>query len=226
MEVTFIKLPLYTIPFIDIPSLEHINYKWVDCSYFSIHEFYRIQPSLFSVYDSFDSNDDDLETKGLLFGRVLSEPPPKRGKEKAIKIKVVHRDFKKEDLPHLKYSPSNSPDGNWFYTKDGNYFILSAIKSTYDQVKHLEGIAMYGDITLRIRIVIELLKRNIRSGVISASDVDFNKIAFNIFRAEPSAKKMDDEDIQFGVDNWLQSMLSSPLFDEIPEEYREHLKEM
>jgi len=225
MEVTFVKLPLSTIPFIDIPSLEHINYKWIDCSYFSIYEFYRIQPSLLSVYDSFDSNNEDFETKDLLFGSVLSEPPPNRGKEKAIKTKVVHQNLNKEDLPHLKYSPNGDSNDNWFYTKDGNYFILSAIKSTYEQVKHLEGITMYGDITLRIRVVIELLKRNIRDGVISSSDVDFNKIAFDIFRAEPSAKKMDDEDIRFGVDNWLQSILSTPLFDEIPKEYRGRVRD-
>jgi hypothetical protein len=82
MEIHYIKLPLDTIPFKEIPSLEGFEYKYVYCSYFSLFEFMKMETCLFSVYNCFDTVDEDRiesEVGELLFGRVISEPPPKRG---------------------------------------------------------------------------------------------------------------------------------------------------
>ncbi len=159
-----------------------------------------------------------------MFGRVLAEEPTKRGKDKIVKLEQTDLQIKKTELPHLNYSNSEEPTGNWFFVQDGNYYIFSAIRSTYEKVKHLEGISVYADMTLRLRIVIELLKRNVRDEKVSLTDAQFKEIAFKVFKAEPSAKKVNDSEILQGIDNWLPSMLMTPLFEEIPENYREQVR--
>ncbi len=182
--------------------------------------------NILSVYDSFDVLDGtQVDEFKLLFGRVISEGLSKRGIDKIVKFNSIKRDINKDDLPHLKYSNNNEIGGNWFYVKEGDYFIFSAIKSDFEKVCHLEGIGIYGDIILRLRVVIELLKRNISRGIISLSEQDFNNIGFKVLRSEPSTRKISDEDIQNGLNNWLPSMLLIPLFEEIPVAYREKVKD-
>jgi hypothetical protein len=222
MDINYIKLPLNTIPFREIPSLERFDYDHINCSYFSLKTFMRLDYFLFSVYNTFGDTDiNNLDKEKLLFGRVICEMPTKRGVNKVIAIKTSEEEISKRDLPNLKYSNNNQIDGNWFYVKDGEYFALSGIKSKFTNVKHLEGISIYGDVILRLRIVIELLKKNVKNGLIALSDEQFNEIAFKVFRSEPSMRKISDEDIQYGIDNWLPSMLIIPLYDEIPAEFRE-----
>jgi hypothetical protein len=224
MDIHYIKLPLNTIPFSEIPSLEKIDYNHVCCSYFSLKSFMGLDYCLLSVYNAFENTDvDKINESNLLFGRVISEVPSKRGVNKVIQIKTITKNVEKDDLPHLKYSNTKQIDGNWFYVKDGNYFVLSGIKSSFANVKHLEGIAIYGEIILRLRIVIELLKENIKSKLIVLSKKQFNEIAFRVLRSEPSTKKISDEDIRYGIDNWLPSMLMVPLYNEIPNEFKERV---
>ncbi|TBO44318.1 hypothetical protein [Pedobacter kyonggii] len=224
MEVHYIKLPLNTIPFEEIPSLENISYNYVNCSYFSLKTFMGVDYILFSVYDIFTDIDvNEIDESNLLFGRVISETPTKRGINKVVSVKSIKKEITKSDLPNLKYSNNNQIEGNWFYVKDGDYFALSGIKSSFAKVKHLEGISIYGDTILRLRIVIELLKKNIKRKLIIISDKQFNQIAFKVLRSEPSMKKISDEDIQYGVDNWLPSMLMTPLYNEIPDEFKERV---
>ncbi|MCY1517991.1 hypothetical protein D9M68_526950 [compost metagenome] len=227
MDIHYIKLPIHTIPFEEIPSLQSITYSYIYCSYFSLKPFKGLDYYLLSVYDAFDLNHKDLiEDNKLLFGRVISEEPSKRGIDKVIKIKTDKKQISSEDLPHLKYSNNNQLNGNWFYMKNGDYFAFSAIKSSFDKVSHLEGIAIYGDIILRLRIVIELLKKNIRKGLVVLSEKELNNIGFKVLRSEPTTKKISDEDIQNGLNNWLPSMLTIPIFDEIPDEYKERVKSL
>lgn len=227
MDINYIKLPLTTIPFNDIPSLENISYSYVYCSYLSLKSFKNLDYYLLSVYDLFDSsiNVSDIDEENLLFGRVISEEPAKKGINKVLHLKTISRNIDISYLPHLKYSNNKQIDGNWFYVKDGDYFALSSIKSSFEKVGHLEGIAIYGEIILRLRIVIELLKKNIKQGLIVLSEKQLNNIAFKVLRSEPSTKKMSDEDIQYGVNNWLPSMLMIPLFNEIPDIYKERVKD-
>ncbi|TCD05836.1 hypothetical protein EZ449_15335 [Pedobacter frigidisoli] len=226
MDVHYFKLPLGNIPFKEITSLEDINYTYVYCSYFSLKPFKGLDYYLLSVYNVFEPTDiGEIDDGNLLFGRVISEEPSKRGVNKVIQVKTEKRAVDEKDLPHLKYSNSKHTDGNWFYVKDGDYFAFSGIESSFDKVAHLEGISIYGEIILRLRIVIELLKKNIKKGLAEISVKEFNEIAFNILRSEPSTKKISDEDIQYGVNNWLPSMLMMPLFEEVPDIHKERVKD-
>lgn len=228
MEISYFKVPMSNIPFKEILSLENLNYKYIYCSYFPLKDFKCLDYYMLSVYDSFDEIliESDIEQQKLLFGSVVSEWPILRGSDKAIKVKSIQRVIDKKNLPHLKYSNNDLPDGNWFYMKDGDYFLISGIKSSFSAVNHLEGIAIYADNILRLRVVVELLKRNIRNNKVSLSESDFKEIGFKVLRSESSTKKIDDEDIRDAVNNWLPSMLSMPLLDEIPKEYRGRVKEI
>lgn len=225
MEINYIKLPLTSIPFEEIPSLEKVDYQYVCCSYFSLSTFMNLDYYLLSVYDAFNSNDlEEIAETKLLFGRVISEAPSKRGVNKVAKVGNIEKDIQSKDLPYLKYSNNKQIDGNWFYVKEGKYFAFSAHKSNYEQVYHLEGISLYGDIILRLRVVVELLKRNIKKGLLTLTEKQFKDIAFKVLRSESSTKKLSDEEIQNGVNNWIPSMLMIPLFEEIPEELKERIK--
>jgi hypothetical protein len=111
--------------------------------------------------------------------------------------------------------------GKWFYVEKGDYYIFSAIKSTHDNVKHLEGIGIYGDMVIRLRVVIELLKQNMKNGSVILLEKDLYNISFKVLRSENSMKKLSDDDIQNSVNNWLPSMLMIPLYEDISFEKRE-----
>ena len=113
------------------------------------------------------------------------------------------------------------PDGNWFYTKEGNYFIFSLIESTYQSVRHLESISIYGDSVLRLWIVVELLKMNIKKGIVDLSLTEFKDIAFRVLKSDFNSKRVINVDILGRVENWLPLMLNTPLFEDIPNEIRE-----
>lgn len=221
MKETYIELPLSSVPFSEIELLKDFKLESINCSYILLKEFNGLDKCLISVFSPFKKDGRENE---LMFGRVLSEIPQKRGVAKVSKIKEIDRDIKKEDLPHLKYSNnSDKHTGNWFYTKDGNYFIFSTIKSTYENVKHLEGISVYADNILRLRIVIELLKDKMNERQKELSLNECFEIAFKVLRSEPLTKRLSDEDILEGVSNWLPSMLDVPRFQDIPIAYRERV---
>lgn len=223
MKELYIKLPLSSIPFSEIKLLKDFKMENIDCSYILLNEFNGTDKCLISVFSPFQKNTMD---KGLMFSRVLSEIPQKRGVAKVSKIKERDCDIKKEDLPHLKYSNNGDKNtGNWFYTKDGDYFIFSTIKSEYEKVRHLEGISVYADNILRLRIVIELLKNILSERQEELSLADFKIISFKVLRSDPLTKRLSNEDILEGVSNWLPSMLDVPRFEEISEKYKEKVKD-
>lgn len=222
MKEIYIKLPLSNIPFSEIGPLEDFSFDYIDCSYILLKEFNGTDKCLITVFSPVQNDDGEKE---MMFGRVHAEVPQLRGAAKVLKIKEIAVDINKDDLPHLKYSNNGDKNtGNWFYTKNGDYFIFSTIKSEYEKVKHLEGIAVYADNILRLRIVVELLKNKISKGL-RLSHEDFKKIAFKVLRSDPLTKRLSDQDIQEGVGNWLPSMLDTPRFDEIPLSYRERAKD-
>lgn len=224
MKEIHIKLPLSSVPFSEIELLKEIKLENIDCSYFLLKEFNGSDKCLVSVFSPFQ--EDNNERKKMMFGRVLSEVPQMRGSAKVLKTNEVTLNIKKEDLPHLKYSNNGDKNiGNWFYTKNGDYFIFSTIRSEYEKVKHLEGISVYADNILRLRIVIELLKDKIEESHKKLSLEDFKIIAFKVLRADPLTKRLSDADISEGVLNWLPSMLDIPRFEDISPSYRERVKD-
>lgn len=222
-EIRYYQLPLTTIPFSKIPSLENIEFKTVVCS-----EFYYPDKDgawLISVFNAFDYNKNDLlylQKLPLLYGTVLSQTLPKRGVNKCVLINKGIQKLEFSDLPHLRYTSKveDSPEGNWFYTKDGKYYIFAAIETEYEKAKHLESLAIYGDWVLRLRIVMELLKKNIKDGKITLTIDQIKKIAFEVLKNEPSLNRLNDEEIMDGVNNWVPPMMFTPLIEDIPENIR------
>lgn len=219
----YYKLPLDSIPFKEIPSLEEVVSEFVYCSLFSLIDFTRLDLNLLRVYDLFDKdvkNLDEIQSNELLFGEVVSDRLPLRGKGKCIKLGSIEEAISPESLPDLKYNSSD----NWFYMKEGNYVVLSGIRSEFEKVNHLERIAIYGENIIRLRIVIELLKKNVKRGLLTLSVEEYKEIGFKALRADPSMVRANDRLIMDGIDNWVPSMLTTPLYEDIPKQYRGKIK--
>lgn len=222
MKEKYIKLPLKEIPFSTIDLLKDISLEYINCSYIPLRQFNNTDICLMSVYSPFYKN--SVEEKHLMFGRILTDVPYKRGLMRAIQVCEEEINIKKEELPHLKFSNNSNPiSGNWFYTKDGDYFMFSGVKSTYQQVRHLEEMAVYGDNIVRLRVVIELLKSRMKDREIKLSLDELKLISFEVLRSNPTTKRISDIDIMYGVENWLPGMMDIPTIEEIPIMYRERV---
>jgi hypothetical protein len=222
---TYYKLPVSNIPFNEIPSLELISHDYIYCSSFPLIGFMGLDFYLISVYNAFDNQIVDLSElsdKELLFGKVVSEKLPTRGKYNCLKINSVEQEVSATTLPDFKYSPGNtySSGGKWFYMKEGNYVILSGIKSEFERVKHLEGISIYGENIIRLRIVMELLKKNVKQGKLKLSIEDYKNIAYKVLRSDPALSRADEGMLKDGVNNWVSPILSTPLYEDIPKNIR------
>jgi hypothetical protein len=78
----------------------------------------------------------------------------------------------------MKYSnvnrpPDDDPGRNWFYMNKGEYLIMRAKRSEFSKVAHLEDITL--QTTIALRIVIELLKRNVKKGLVRLTEQDSKK---------------------------------------------------
>lgn len=187
--------------------------------------------SLISVFNFFETDNDleDLKNKDLLFGEVVSENLALKGKVKSIPIGTLQKSIDEQDFPHLKYCSKqsfevNDSSGNWFYVDGGKYFVISGIESEYEKVKHLESITMYSDSLIRLRIVIELLKKNVKEGLISITIDQYKEIAYRVFKNDPSLRGKD-ELLRSAANKRVPSMLSIPLYEDIPVIYRGRVKE-
>jgi len=225
IEKKIYKLPLFNIPFSDIKSLESFKHKYIYCSLMSILPFVQLDQYLVEVYNLFDDEVTNVctMTKGdVLFGEVISENLTTRGKSKCVKVDEFSVEISANDLPDLKYSPRDiySNEGKWFYTEKGRYQILSGIKSQYENVKHLEGLEIYGDNILRLRTVIELLKSNIDKGGANLTTEEYFEIGYMVLKSDPAMGKLDDETLIHAVKNWVPGMLAMPLYSKIPIEIR------
>ena len=225
-NITYYKLPLSCIPFKEILSLEEFSLKYAYCKAISLKNFMGDDYYLVSVFDYWKDVELNsiiyFEKMNLLFGEVLSTKFSTRGELKCETIIKFDSKVEKSVLPHLRYCSDEleSSNANWFYLKNGEYLIFSAIKSQRDKVKHLEDLVLYGDPIIRLRIVIELLKRNIKKGSLKLNRQQFESIAFIVLKSNPSFAKSDDDLIKDGVKNWLQPMLSMPLYEDIPKNTR------
>ncbi|TJY63548.1 hypothetical protein FAZ19_18395 [Sphingobacterium alkalisoli] len=184
----------------------------------------KLDTFLVDVYNVFDNDIDnvDLLTRELLYGGVVSYSLPTRGQLKCIKVKKFNIELSAEDLPDLKYSPRDiySNEGKWFYMDKGNYHILAGIKSQYDYVKHLEGIEIYAENILRLRVVFELLKTNVDLGTTNLTTEEYLDIGFMVLKSDPTMVRFDDEMIRNSVSNWLPIILAMPLYSKIPIDIR------
>lgn len=219
------KFPLFNIPFCKIKSLESFEHKYICCSTVSIKPFINLEQYLVQFHTIFDNEikeSQSLSEEKTLFGGVIAEGLTIRGNSKCIKIDEFNIEIVKDDLPNLKYSPTNiySNNGQWFYTENGNYQILSSKKIQYEKVKHLEGLEIYGDNILRLRTVVELLKMNVDLGKIKLTFEEYVNIGLIVLKSDPKMSIFDDETIIDGVTNWIPSMLAMPLYSKIPIEIR------
>lgn len=230
IEEIFYTIPIDKEVIKQIPSLEKFNYTNCYCKATPLNYLSSLgNLFLISIYDFFSTNKDEiisielLKKQELLYGRVLCEKISSRGKDKFIKLGGASSDIELTDMPYLRYnsSISNSLNGNWFYIKPAEYYIFSAIESKFENVRHLETLSIYVESIIRLRIVIELLKKNISNNLISLSKSDLIKIGCSYLRPESLFKSIDDETLLSGVENWIDEMLLPPVFGEIPLNNRE-----
>lgn len=216
ITVSFYKLPLDNIPFSKIRSLENIVFKNVLVKLTPLNEINGMDICLIGVYNIFDNeidNKDKCDSSSLLFGEVLGTKFKTRGKDKSMFLCSKIIELNRELLPKLKYTPDEKPlpISKWFFTSGGNYFILSAKKSTYEYVKNFETLSIYSESLLRLRIVLELLKLNIKKGIVKITLEDFYKIGYLVLRSEVSYEKISDMQIRLGVKKWVDEILFIPL---------------
>jgi hypothetical protein len=211
-------LPLNNIPFQNIKSLENFDYQFIECKEIRIDDLFIEGAAIITVYNSFhrDSNDHLTKNSKILFGPLLSQHLSTRGKLKCILKEKLEENVKIDDLPHLKFKTGS---GNYFVTDSGKYAGMYGKKTELEKVIHLEGIHIYADWLLKLRVVIELLKKNVKTGLINLTTTEYKEIAHLVLRHEPSLSKCSDDVFEDAVNNWIPSMLEMPLIEDIPEKY-------
>ena len=65
-----------------------------------------------------------------------------------------------------------------------------------------------------------MLKKNVKKGLIKLSEADYKDIGYQVLRADPTLIKTDGNTIRDGVNNWIPSMLLTPLYEDIAKEKR------
>ncbi|CAN1571307.1 hypothetical protein MCERE19_03237 [Spirosomataceae bacterium] len=220
LELKYFKMNLNNIPFEKIKGLENLKYQNIICSQYPMplnDKMYMV-----TTYDCFDCLEFDTSKLEVLFGPVYSDNLPTRGVNKCSLILKTKFDLALSELPHLRYTSKIRDDkrGNWYYCKDGKYYIFAAIETTYEKAKHLEPITYYGDWVIRLRMVFELIKKRIKYDGLTYSKEELDNIAYIILKAEPTLNRLDEEEIWNGVHNWVGSMMFTPLYEDIPMEIR------
>jgi phage terminase large subunit-like protein len=229
IQKRYYAVPLEYLPFQDIPSLENTKIKVGHVSFVPLSEKGNYDLHLVTIYDNFNENAtvEELRESPFLCGQLLAEPSASRGKVKFRLIGSEEVQLSDEDYPDMKYSKNiqqptaDYSSGNWFYVEKGNYYILAAIKSDFAKVRHLESMVMHTDIRIRLRIVIELLRRNVKNGLINLNEENFKEIGALSLKADPLFRTKDkDQRVKRFADTEIPPMLSVPIWDDIPEALR------
>lgn len=220
MENNFKKyfLPLNDIPFGMIKSLENFDFNFVECEELRLDGHQQEFASLVWVKHIFHKTKEEslINKKTLLFGPVFSQYLSTRSKVKCILKEKSYFDIVPEELPHLRFS--NRKNDFWVI-KNGIYAGMYGEKTLKEKVFHLEGIHIYCDWLIKLRIVIELLKINAKKGLVDLTIDEYKKIAHLVLRHEPSLSKCSDDVFEDTVNNWIPSMVEMPLIEDIPEKY-------
>ncbi|WPV65816.1 hypothetical protein [Chitinophaga sp. LS1] len=218
-NIFYFCIPLDNIPFEKLPI--EITERYAYCRFYNVSSVIN-EPSEFNlvgVYDFLNNvplkKIDILLTTDFLFGEVISYSPPLRGKESWKLIDSHPVNITKKELPHLKFG-----NKTFFYLKEGKYFLVAGIESSYENVKHLENPNWNGDISIKLRIIVEILRRKAKAIDLHISTQEWEEIAFIVMRSEYSTKRMNDDAIKDGVSNLLPEMLKMPIYSEIPIEIR------
>jgi len=178
---------------------------------------------LTTIYDKFDEvvTIDLLNKSPYLFGQVVSYGDIGNTKAKLKLIGSDEIDLKIQDYPDMKFTnshlpPDDDPSCNWFYLSKGKYIAMHAQKSEFTKVKHLEDITFRTSIYLRLRIVVELLKRNIKKGVVKLTEADFIEIAVLVLLADPNFRTKDRNTVAQQIAQLdIRDMLFTPLWEDI-----------
>lgn len=213
-------IPLDNIPFDKLPI--KISERYAYCRFYHVSSVIN-EPAEFNLVGVYDflSNEPlktikELLTNDFLFGEVISFDPPLRGKGSWKIIEQHPINITKEDLPHLKFG--NKEGG--FYLKDGKYYLFAGIKSKFENIKHLEDCFFYGDNSIKLRIIIELIKRKAKELNQHISLEEWKEIASLVFGSTYSKKPVRSDIINDAVQNLLPGMLEMPIYTEIPKEIR------
>jgi hypothetical protein len=222
-EVLYFRISIKDIPLKEL-SIDTQN-KYAYCRFYNTSGITGEQPgfNVVGIYNYFTSDPLDDHTILLsnewLFGEVLSYDPPLR---KEGKWEIIGREpIDKEGIvmPYFK----TGKDDTWFYIKDGIYHIFTGIKTTKDKVWHLERPYLYGVNAIKLRIVVELLKKE--PGKAGISLEEWNEIGFKVLRSDPINANDSDEELRFAVERLLPNMLEQPIYSELPQHIRGKLNE-
>jgi hypothetical protein len=218
-DLFYFRISISNVPFAELPF--NISYKYAYCRFYNTSMLTE-QKDIFNVvgvynYFSIDPLDNStvLLEKDLLFGEVLSYDPPLRREGKWVITGKQPIASQAINLPEFKVGKDSG-----FYVKDGIYHIFSAVKSTKEKVSHLEWPYLYGQNSIKLRIVVELLKIESKSNGISISLNEWKDIAFKVLRNESINKKNSDIEIKDVVKSLLPDMLDQPIYSDIPPDYR------
>ncbi|WP_298731630.1 hypothetical protein [uncultured Chitinophaga sp.] len=219
-QVFYFRIPLNNIAFGKLPF--QMTYKYAYCRYYSTSLLCQERPAsnIIGVYDYLSDepiNDYSiLLGKDWLFGEVLTYPPPLRGEAKWSVIGKMPIDSVNIRLPHFKFGKNDS----WFYLKDGKYYLFAGVKAAKEKVNHLEHSNINAENTIKLRIIVELLKRESKSRKLEIPNEEWENIAFMVLRSEYIHRKDSDERIREFVSNLLPDMLNQSIYSEIPPEIR------
>lgn len=161
MNITkiYYKIPFNCIDFSLIP-FDIAPFDFVNCFVykFQIKKDYPIN-QICGILNSFNENISDievLEKKDLYINELLMSHFPLRGSNKWIKINQIETVIKKAQMPKFKDRLSNL---KWIIMKNGLYALGESETSTYEDVKHLEYVNLIGDNIIKVRILVEIVKR-------------------------------------------------------------------
>ena len=168
-----IKKNYYKVPFENI-DFNSLPFKVTPIKFlYAYHYATKLQNereiSVCGVLDAFENFKVNAvkNNDSLFFKEVLFFTPPTRGLGKWEKVNQVVISEEDLILPKFRYSPMEDdgydlneyPKGKWFVLENGYYGVLDAKKSTYSKVCSLEESNIYAEDLLRVRTVVELVKR-------------------------------------------------------------------
>jgi hypothetical protein len=204
MEIKFnyFSIPLDSIDLKYLPF--EFQYKYAYGYIYSLEPLTGRNESICGIYNHFSkdlSSIDDFEKSDILFGPVICPYLPFRGRFSCKKIYSSSLNIDLVDLPKFKYI---NGVGDCFVMERGFYALFESKKADCKEVEGFEFTNQYAENTIRLRIIVELLKRKGLVGKLSHNEI--RQICYNIYRSDQVNIKRSDLDLMHSLDHLLPRM--------------------